>query len=82
MLKYYKESKGLVVHDMMILTARGRPRMAKTTKEAVLIASFPPTMLSLFLDSPREIKVIMAVPAMQANTIKLLTAHTDFEPIH
>lgn len=56
--------------------------MAKTTNEAVLIDSFPPTALSLPRDSSRDITVMMAVPAMQANTIKLLTAHTDFEPIH
>lgn len=63
-------------------TARGKPRSAKTITAAVLVVSFPRIMYSIpFLLSLRDIKLITAVPAMQANTVKLLRAHTTLAPI-
>jgi len=63
-------------------TARGKPRSAKTITAAVLVVSFPRIMYSIpFLSSLRDIKLITAVPAMQANTVKLLKAHTTRAPI-
>lgn len=71
--KYYFE---------MILTARGKPRRAKITKEAILIAPSPITCW-IPLEYPLcDTKLIIAVPAMQANTIKLLSAQTSLAPIH
>lgn len=65
------------------LTERGRPRIAKTTREAILMPSFPPIVCPICVDdSLTEMKVMTAVAAMQANTMKLLVAQTNLEPIN
>lgn len=63
-------------------TASGKPRRANTIKAAILIAAFPPITCSIPSEySPTDIKLMIAVPAMQANTIKLLIAQTSLAPI-
>lgn len=90
-----KETKGWFCHHIFkrnvvkrvlglykILTARGKPRSAKTTTAAVLVVSFPAIMCSIPLElSLKDIRLITAVPAMHANTVKLLRAHTARAPI-
>lgn len=64
-----------------MLTASGKPRRAKTMSEAILILSLPPTEFRVPLEcSLRDTIVMTAVPAMQANTMKLLIAQTTLEP--
>jgi hypothetical protein len=78
----HKWKKINIAERILILTARGNPRRAKTIREAILILSFPPITCSILLEySSTDIQLIIAVPAIQANTIKLLIAHTSLAPI-
>lgn len=66
----------------MIHTARGKPRRVNITKEAILMAPLPPITCSIPPEySLTDIKLMTAVLTIQANTIKLLNAHTSLEPI-
>lgn len=66
----------------MPLTARGKPRIANTTRDATSTALSPPVTTSAPSECfEMDMELMIAVPAMQANTIKLLKAHTSRGPI-
>lgn len=79
---FYQRSVASCDKNKETHTAKGKPRSAKTTTAAVLVVSFPSIMCWIPLElSLKDIKVMTAVPAMHANTVKLLRAHTARAPI-